>query len=95
MKKYLHTQIEDILFVSKFAHIARGYDAGYYSYMWAEGISKDVYSEFKRVGIFDKKLGLKYRQEILEVGGSRDEVISTESFLGREINYKALTDTIK
>lgn len=95
MKKYLHSQIQDIIFVSKFAHIARGYDAGYYSYMWAEGISKDIYNEFKRVGIFDKKLGSKYRQEILEVGGSRDEEVSAKAFLGRDINYAALTDSIK
>jgi Zn-dependent oligopeptidase len=63
--------------------------------MWAEGISKDIYSEFKKVGIFDKKLGAKYRKEILEVGGSRDEEQSVKNFLGRDINYGALVESIK
>jgi Zn-dependent oligopeptidase len=95
MNIYIHEQRDDIIFVGKFAHIARGYDAGYYSYMWAEGISKDIYSEFKKVGIFDKKLGEKYRKEILEVGGSRDEEQSVKNFLGRDINYGALVESIK
>ena len=94
MKKYIHQQRSDIIFVGKFAHIAHGYDAGYYSYMWAENISKDIYSEFKKVGIFDKKLGLKYRKEILEVGGSRDEESSVKALLGRDINYAALTQSL-
>lgn len=94
MKKYIHQQRLDIIFVGKFAHIARGYDAGYYSYMWAENISKDIYSEFKKAGIFDKKLGMKYRKEILEVGGSRDEESSVKALLGRDINYGALTESL-
>ncbi len=94
MKKYIHQQRLDIIFVGKFAHIAHGYDAGYYSYMWAENISKDIYSEFKKAGIFDKKLGMKYRKEILEVGGSRDEESSVKALLGRDINYGALTESL-
>jgi Zn-dependent oligopeptidase len=94
MKKYLFADEKDILFVSKFAHIARGYDAGYYSYMWAENISKDIYVEFKKVGIFDKKLGAKYRKEILEHGGSRDESESVFKFLEREVNPVALIDSL-
>ncbi len=93
-KKHLHKQEKDILFVSKFAHIARGYDAGYYSYMWAENISKDIYSVFKNKNIFDKKIGVKYRKEILEKGGSREESDSAEIFLGRKINQKALAESL-
>ncbi len=93
-KKHLHAQDKNILFVSKFAHIARGYDAGYYSYMWAENISKDIYSVFKNKNIFDKKLGVKYRKEILEQGSSREEIESTEVFLDRKINQKALAEAL-
>ena len=95
--KYMLGEMHGILFVSKFAHIARGYDAGYYSYMWAERISKDIYSEFKnrqehknsngkyKVGDY-KSFGLKYRKEILEMGSSRDENSSVRELLGREVD---------
>ncbi len=94
MKKYVYTQSEDVLFVSRFGHLANHYSAGYYSYMWAENISKDIYSIFKNKNIFDKKLGEKYRKEILEQGSSRDETASAEVFLGRKINQKALADSL-
>lgn len=88
------SQNSDILFVSRFAHIARGYDAGYYSYLWAENIAKDMYSIFKDKNIFDKKIGERYRREILEVGGSRSETESVEAFLGRKIDSKAFAKSL-
>lgn len=94
IKKHIMAQNEGILFVSRFAHIARGYDAGYYSYLWAENIAKDMYSIFKEKNIFDKKIGEKYRREILEVGGSREETMSVEAFLGRKIDSKAFAKSL-
>lgn len=94
IKKNIMPQNPDILFVSRFAHIARGYDAGYYSYLWAENIAKDMYSIFKDKNIFDKKIGERYRKEILEVGGSRTETESVEAFLGRAIDSKAFAKSL-
>lgn len=94
IKKNIMSQNPDILFVSRFAHIARGYDAGYYSYLWAENIAKDMYSIFKDKNIFDKKIGERYRCEILEVGGSRSETESVEAFLGRKIDSKAFAKSL-
>lgn len=94
MKKYIYKQSEDVLFVSRFGHLANHYSASYYSYMWAENISKDIYSVFKNKNIFDKKLGEKYRKEVLGMGSSRDEATSTEMFLGRKINQKALAEAL-
>ena len=36
-----------------------------------------------------KKIGEKYKKEILSVGSSREELISIEKFLGRKMNEKA------
>jgi Zn-dependent oligopeptidase len=58
-------------------------------------MADDIYSEFKKKGIFDKKTGMKYRKEILEVGSSRDELKSVEKFLGRKSNNKAFFEKLK
>ncbi len=59
-------------FANAFTHIfAGGYAAGYYSYKWAEVLSADAFSAFEDHGIFDPETGARFRETILEVGGSR------------------------
>ena len=69
--------------LSAFGHIMGGYDAGYYGYLWSEVIAEDFFSEFEKNGIFNPEIGLKFRREILEKGGSEDEEKLVENFLGR------------
>lgn len=66
-----------------FGHIMGGYDAGYYGYLWSEVIAEDFFSEFEKNGILNPQIGLKFRREILEKGGSEDEEKLVENFLGR------------
>jgi len=78
-----------------FSHIfAGGYAAGYYSYKWAEVLSADAYAAFEEArlsGDLDGKItGLKYRQAILESGGSRPAMASFKAFRGREPQLDAL-----
>jgi oligopeptidase A len=79
-----------------FSHIfAGGYAAGYYSYKWAEVLSADVYAAFEEAAklsgsVIDKAMGLRYRTEILEVGGSRSAAESFKAFRGREPSIDAL-----
>ena len=74
-----------------FSHIfAGGYDAGYYSYLWAEVLSADAFSAFEEAGIFDPATGQRYRREILAVGGSRPALESFVAFRGREPDPAAL-----
>jgi Zn-dependent oligopeptidase len=84
----------DSLFPAGFGHIAGGYDAGYYSYKWAEVYACDVFDRFKREGIFSKKVGKAYLNEIIERGSSRDEMESLVAFLGRKPNSKAFLKSI-
>ena len=78
-------------FPSQFSHIfAGGYAAGYYSYKWAEVLSADAYSFFEENGILDAKVGARFRDEILAVGGSRPAAESFKAFRGREPNVEAL-----
>ncbi|HBK43978.1 MULTISPECIES: M3 family metallopeptidase [unclassified Polynucleobacter] len=82
--------------INTFSHIfAGGYAAGYYSYKWAEVLSADVYSAFEEAAkltgsVLDEKTGARYRQEILEVGGSRPAAESFKAFRGREPSIDAL-----
>jgi oligopeptidase A len=74
-----------------FSHIfAGGYSAGYYSYKWAEVLSADAYSAFEDAGVLDVPTGRRYRETILEVGGSRPAGDSFKAFRGREPSIDAL-----
>ncbi|MFN3295368.1 M3 family metallopeptidase [Caldimonas sp.] len=74
-----------------FSHIfAGGYAAGYYSYKWAEVLSADAYGAFEEAGVLDVTTGRRYREQILEVGGSRPAEESFRAFRGREPRIDAL-----
>jgi oligopeptidase A len=78
-----------------FSHIfAGGYAAGYYSYKWAEVLSADAYAAFEETAAPDGtpsvETGSKYRQAILEAGGSRPAMESFKAFRGREPSLDAL-----
>jgi len=78
-----------------FSHIfAGGYAAGYYSYKWAEVLSADAYAAFEETagndGLPSIETGRKYRQAILETGGSRPAMESFKAFRGREPSLDAL-----
>jgi oligopeptidase A len=78
-----------------FSHIfAGGYAAGYYSYKWAEVLSADAYAAFEETngqdGLPNLQMGRKYRQTILEAGGSRPAMESFKAFRGRAPTLDAL-----
>lgn len=55
-KAIITKQLPDTCMTTQFSHImAGGYAAGYYSYKWAEVLDADVFSVFKKNGIFDRK----------------------------------------
>jgi len=80
---------------NSFGHIfAGGYAAGYYSYKWAEVLSADAYAAFEETvgadGQPNIETGRRYRQAILEAGGSRSAMDSFKAFRGREPQLDAL-----
>ena len=74
-----------------FSHIfAGGYAAGYYSYKWAEVLSADAWGAFEETGTLNPETGRRYRETILEAGGSRPALESFKAFRGREPRIDAL-----
>jgi len=87
-------------FLCHFSHIfAGGYDAGYYSYKWAEVLSADAFSLFQESGaIADSQqsleqlraIGQKFASTILAEGGGRKAAEVFASFRGREPSTEPL-----
>lgn len=73
-----------------FRHIMGGYDAGYYSYLWAERLDADAFEAFKEHGIFDPATAKAFRQNILEKGGSDDPMKLYEAFRGSQPSLEPL-----
>ncbi|ERN18084.1 hypothetical protein AMTR_s00046p00223780 [Amborella trichopoda] len=82
-------------FLCSFSHIfAGGYEAGYYSYKWAEVLSADAFSAFEEVGLDNnkavKETGHKFRETILALGGGSPPLQVFVEFRGREPSPDAL-----
>lgn len=79
-------------FPNTFSHIfAGGYAAGYYSYLWSEVLSSDVYQHFLANGkLFDREVAGSFMENILEQGGSKDFDELFVAFQGRQPRMEAL-----
>ncbi|MEO8218318.1 MAG: M3 family metallopeptidase [Acidobacteriota bacterium] len=75
-------------FPGTFSHIAGGYAAGYYGYMWSKVIALDLLTAFDR-GLMDAGTGRRFREEILSRGGERPARELVEQFLGRPVRSEA------
>ena len=93
-KLYFNIELpeKETLFPAGFGHLV-GYDAGYYSYLWALVYACDAFGSFKTKGnknvMTNTEVGMKWRREVLEKGSSEDEMKLIKNFLGREPNQKA------
>jgi len=75
-------------FPGNFGHIAGGYAAGYYGYMWSEVLALDMLSAFGG-NIMNPKVGHRFRDVILANGGQVPAQALVKTFLGREPSSKA------
>ena len=89
----LFDPVDGALMSTSFSHIfAGGYDAGYYSYKWAEVLDADAFSVFIKNGIFDKATADAFRTNILEKGGSEHPMELYLRFRGQQPTIEALLE---
>jgi thimet oligopeptidase len=77
----------DVHWHTGFSHLA-DYSACYYSYLWSEVIARDFYQQFQQHGLLDPVLGRRYRQAVLEPGGSKPAAELVRDFLGRDTDFE-------
>lgn len=98
-KTYFNIELpeKETLFPAGFGHLV-GYDAGYYSYLWALVYACDAFQSFKTKGnknvMTNSEVGMRWRKEVLEMGSSDDEMKLVKNFLKREPNQKAFLKEI-
>ncbi|CAG9576478.1 putative thimet oligopeptidase [Leishmania major strain Friedlin] len=81
-------------FESAFGHLT-GYGAGYYGYMWSKVFALDLFEYIRsHNGLLDPKMGRRYVDCIIGVGGSQDPNDMLVKFLGREPNNEAFLRNI-
>ena len=74
-----------------FGHIfPGGYDAGYYSYKWAEVLDADAFEYFQEKGIFNREVAQSFKENILERGGTEHPEELYIKFRGRKPSVNAL-----
>lgn len=73
-----------------FNHIVGGYDAGYYSYLWANVLDADAFEAFCENGLFDKKTATAFRSNILEKGNSDDPMVLYRNFRGADPKMESM-----
>ncbi|MEN8122307.1 MAG: M3 family metallopeptidase [Bacteroidota bacterium] len=88
-KEYLNSiglisEIESRYRTTYFSHINGGYDAGYYSYIWAGVLDNDAFEAFKETSLFDQATASAFRKNVLELNGIKDAMEMYLAFRGKE-----------
>ena len=76
--------VEGTEFPGTFEHIASGYAAGYYGYMWAKVIALDLVATFG-ADLMNSEMGRRFREMILSRGSEEPARELVERFLGRPV----------
>ena len=86
--------VEGTAFPGTFEHIASGYAAGYYGYMWAKVIALDLISAFGP-DVMNEATGRRFRELILSRGSEEPARDLVERFLGRPVSSDAFFAEIR
>jgi len=86
--------VDGTAFPATFEHIASGYAAGYYGYMWAKVIALDMISAFGG-DVMNEETGRRFRDMILSRGSEEPAAELVERFLGRPVSSGAFFAEIR
>ncbi|HEY6511068.1 MAG TPA: M3 family metallopeptidase [Burkholderiaceae bacterium] len=82
------------MFPAGFAHVAGGYGAGYYSYLWSEVLAADLRTAFG-ADLLDAAVGTRYRKTVLANGSQMLPQELVRRFLGRDSNSQAFYEDLQ
>ena len=82
------------MFPAGFSHVAGGYAAGYYGYLWSEVVAADLRTAFGK-NLLDPVVGRRWRDTVLANGSQRPPQALVREFLGRDSNSQAFFEDLK
>ncbi|MBV0896034.1 M3 family metallopeptidase [Microbacterium sp. NC79] len=82
--------LEGSHFACSFGHLT-GYGASYYTYQWSLVIARDLLTAFGD-DLMNETVATRYRESVLEPGGTKDAADLVRDFLGREYTFDAYRD---
>jgi thimet oligopeptidase len=74
---------------ASFGHLT-GYSSNYYTYAFDKVIALDFFAQFDPENLIDGETGGRYRQTVLEQGGSKPGREMVRDFLGRDEDFAAI-----
>jgi Zn-dependent oligopeptidase len=78
---------------ASFSHIFAGwYSAWYYSYIWADILVDEIWTEFKKNWVYDKKTASKFEEKILWAGSIKKALDMFEDFMWRWVKIDAFLE---
>jgi thimet oligopeptidase len=80
--------VDDTWMHLSFGHLD-GYSAIYYTYMWSLVIAKDMFTAFDPEALLARPAAHRYREKVLEAGGSAPAAKLVERFLERPYTFDA------
>ena len=86
--------VQGTMLPAGFSHVATGYGAGYYGYLWSEVVAADLRTAFAADRL-DPVVGGRYRRTVLANGSQVLPQELVRSFLGRDGNAKAFYEDLQ
>jgi len=85
-----YTWIDGNRMYASFTHLV-GYSSNYYTYLYDKVIALDFFNQFNRANLLENPIALKYRETVLEPGGTVPGKSIVQQFLGREQSIEAFS----
>jgi thimet oligopeptidase len=83
-----YSNVDGVYMHLSFGHL-EGYSAIYYTYMWSLVIAKDLFTAFDQADLLASEPSSRYREKVLQAGGSAPAAQLVRDFLGRESTFDA------
>jgi thimet oligopeptidase len=83
-----YAQTPDTHMCASFGHLG-GYSSTYYTYLWDKEIAEDFFGQFDRRNLLAGSAPMRYRNQVLEPGGSMSANVLVKNFLGRKQDLSA------